>query len=224
MRVGIYHVGNNVNYLRLGAVACAVAKTHGYEVSHLTDMDTPAIDGAKVVRRKMTAPMAVFRMQHHQVDGEWLFIDSDVLIHKPVDRVFEHEFSIALAQRKPSDGTNTEGALPLYKEMPYNMGVVFSRSPQFWAEVEKELLTYDANLQHWMGDQLAWCKLIAAKPRLVKLLDCRFNFPPGKNGKLYGAPIVHYKGNRKPMMMDHAYGILSGADVSSTEPAATLPA
>lgn len=214
MRVGIYHVGTNVNYLRLGALAAAVAQTHGYEVVHLTDMDTPAIAGVDtVIRRKMQVPMAVFRMQHHQIEGEWLFIDTDVLIHKPAHEVFPLIEEIAVAQRKTGDGTNTDTSDPKFKEMPYNMGVVFSQTPLFWASVEAELLTYDAELQHWMGDQLAMNRLLGSVR--AKVLPCGYNFPPPKAGvwaDIKDAHIVHYKGARKPLMIKHAMKILHGAD------------
>lgn len=217
MKVGIYHVGDNIHYLRLGSLAAAVAQTHGYEVVHLTDMKTPPIARVDtVIRRKMQVPLAVFRMQHHQIEGEWAFIDTDVLIHKPVheDVFFPIVQDIAVAERKHDDGTNSETADELYKEMPYNMGVVFSQSPEFWRDVEKELLTYDAEKQHWMGDQLAMNRILAKEKRAM-ILSCGYNFPPGKDGKLHGAHVVHYKGKRKPLMIDHAYKILHGADCKS---------
>ena len=212
MQVGIFHIGDIEGYLKLGSLAAQVAKhtMPGVNVVHLTDFDTPQIHWTdSAIRTERNCPMAVFRMRHQQILGEWLFIDPDVLIRKPVDNLFEdYGFSIALANRKPGDGTTNPDTDPLFKEMPHNTGVVFSRCPEFFHAVEKELLTYDAEMQEWMGDQLAINRIKDAWN--CKLLPSGYNFPPGRDGKVGSVHIAHYKGHRKPLMVEHAFKILHG--------------
>ena len=206
MRIGIYNIGSIEEHRQLGALAVRVAKhtMPGVEVWHLTDETTPAIDGAIVSRMARDCPMAVLRMRHHQASGDWLFIDTDVLVLKDVAHVFDEDFDIAIASRVAGDGAHG----PAWVEMPHNMGVVFSRSPEFWGEVEDELETYEPRLQQWMGDQLAVCRMIKRGAVDAKIIPGEvYNFPP-RSPAVGDAAIAHYKGKRKPWMIAKAQKIL----------------
>ena len=212
MQVGIFHIGNKDDRNKIGSLAARVAKQTlpGVSVIHLTDTHTPMLDGAdRAIRMERNVPMAVFRMKHHQLHGEWLFIDTDVLIVEDVRNVFKDEFDIAIASRVNGDGANG----PAFAEMPHNMGVVFSRGPYFWEAVEKELLTYDNKLQEWMGDQLAVCRLIKRGDFKTKIIPGeKYNFPPFRPYETGNASIVHYKGPRKAWMVEHANYLLELPD------------
>lgn len=213
MRVGIFHIGSRDDRNFIGSLAARVAKQTmpDVEVCHLTDSQTPMLVGAdRAVRMERNVPMAVFRMQHHQADGEWLFIDTDVLIHSDIQDVFKDSFDIAIASRVNGDGAHG----PAYAEMPHNMGVVFSRNSEFWKAVEKELKTYDNKLQEWMGDQLAVCRLIKRNEFNTKIIPGeKYNFPPFRPYDTNNASIVHYKGPRKPWMVEHAQYLLNETEV-----------
>lgn len=208
MRVGMFLIGNDEGYRYLGSLAAQVCKhtMPGVEVCHFTDMDSLEIPGVDtVICREKTVPMAVFRMQHHQVEGDWLFIDVDCLVVKDVQHVFDGEFDIAIASRVQNDGTQGKR----WEEMPHNMGVVFSRSPEFWKAVEKDLLTYEPKMQEWMGDQLAVCRLIMKNQFDTLIIPGEtYNFPPS-SAEMNDAAIRHYKGRRKPLMVANAKGILN---------------
>lgn len=204
MKLGLYLVGESDEFSAMGALAAQVAQhaMPGIEVWHFTDHLTRPIKGCKVSRMERRVPLAVFRMQHHQVPGEWLFTDVDVLVTQDVSPVFNDRFDIALAQRLDGDGAK---GYPAFSEMPHNMGVVFSRAPEFWKAVEKELRTYDAKQQQWMGDQLAVCRLL--KHFDHKILSFHYNFPPSRAGET--DIITHYKGWRKQWMPETALNILN---------------
>lgn len=194
--------GRNLDgYRMLGAKAAEVVRSvmPGVEVVHLTDMDSAPIKGVSAVKRlEKNCPMAVHRMRHHQAEGEWLFIDIDVLVVKDVTDVFESQFDIALSSRSDTDQVQYEFGTA----MPYNMGVVFSRSPAFWKAVETELLTYSSQLQEWMGDQLAVCRLVDAPEHDVLVLDGNiYNCTPESKVDLSKPSILHFKGDRKEQMM-----------------------
>ena len=165
------------------------------EVWQLTDGNTPkvpGIDGCLRVGGDM--PMAVRRVTaHSMLHGEWLFVDTDVVIQKDVRHVFESAFLVAVTDRVGSLWEHS----PDVKDMPYNMGVTFSRSPKFWEDVKERLLQLDPELQQWCGDQLVVCSL--AGPKYLKVLPGHiYNFTPGtRDEDRSHAAIVHYKGARK---------------------------
>lgn len=165
------------------------------EVWQLTDGNTPkvaGIDGCLRVGGDM--PMAVRRMTaHSMLHGEWLFVDTDVVVQKDVRHVFESPFLVAVTDRVGSLWEHS----PDVKDMPYNMGVTFSRSPDFWLDAKEKLLQLDPELQQWCGDQLVVCAL--AGPKYLKVLPGHiYNFTPGtRDEDRSHAAIVHYKGARK---------------------------
>jgi hypothetical protein len=209
MKVGIFHIGNqglspihDLNF-RVGQIAVKAAKDAmpDVEVCHLASSEAQELPGVdRVFRRKKDVPMAMFRMQHHaSVEGDWLFIDTDVIIKKDVRDVFDDKtFDIAIADRK---GTDMEGS-SYAKVMPYNMGVVFSRSPAFWKSAYIYLSKLPAQYQEWEGDQRVVCDMIANPNGYeVKIIPGKtYNYPPQK-GENDQASILHYKGARKKWLL-----------------------
>jgi hypothetical protein len=182
------------------------------KVVQFTDMTTPVIKGVDEVRRKPSEPMALLRMRHHSgVKGDWLFVDTDVYFQQDVCRVFrENKFDIAVTNR---NWEHLKAAGGFTARMPFNTGVVFSRSPRFWREVYRRLRLFPASLQQWMGDQEAIGDLVAENAEMGwftvhQLSGSRFNYPPEiklqttATQRLEAAAIVHYKGpSRKKQML-----------------------
>lgn len=178
------------------------------DVVHFTDEQSRNIEGVDAVFRLQKAPMAQLRMQHHaNVSGDWLFVDTDVLFQQDVRGVFSRPFDIAYTDR---DWDHLKPAAGFTEEMPYNMGVVFSRSPQFWADVLERLRQLSKPERRWMGDQQVFCEVIAAnRYQCVALPGSRYNFPPSLDPEDTESPqleqqaaIVHFKGpRRKPLML-----------------------
>jgi hypothetical protein len=181
-------------------------------VVQFTDDATPAIKGVDEVRRKPSEPMALLRMRHHSsVTGDWLFVDTDVYFQRSVKSVFrEHEFDIAVTNR---DWKHLKAAGGFTARMPFNTGVVFSRSPAFWREVYGRLRQYPKSLQQWMGDQEVIGDLVHENEdmrwfSIHQLKGSLFNYPPTirlektEGTRIDEAWIVHYKGpSRKKMML-----------------------
>jgi len=172
----------------------------GVEIVHLTNGECPGASGVdSVLRIPGNVPMAIRRMRHHaSLEGDWLLIDTDCVILKDVRHVFDDAFDIAVTDRKGSkwDGT-------WYSElMPFNMGVTFSRSPQFWKAVLSELEKAPPKFQQWEGDQLMVGKLW--KDWNTKILPGRiYNFTPEKReDSREHAAILHFKGSRKEWVND----------------------
>lgn len=211
MKIGTFYVYVNeaslphVEFAKL-MLKSAKAAMPDVEVWHLTDADTPALEGVDGVHRiGGNLPMAARRMSHNaSLTGDWLFIDPDIIIRKDVRKVFDAPFDIALTDRI---GTDMEGT-PYAKSMPYNLGVAFSRSPRFWKRVLLHMSGLSPKLQQWTGDQLVVCAMIKqdmVPDFKVRILPGRiYNFPPTSADDGKDAAICHYKGPRKAKLMEVA--------------------
>ncbi len=218
MNVGFFHIDRPTSQSTMqhdcarGLVRSVRKKMPDAKVYQFTDQTSKAVDGVDAVRRKPLEPMALLRMRHHAgVKGEWLFVDTDVLIQQDVQGIFDDPFDIAIARR---DWTHVKPAVGFSQRMPYNIGVVFSRCPHFWGEVYTRLRLRDARERDWMGDQSVICEVIdEERPRydVTFLAGAKYNYPPVLAGvdlnrrashEYRDARIVHYKGaERKAMML-----------------------
>lgn len=193
MRLGFYAQGKG-EHLDMAKHLIASSKRFMPDVPiyQLTDGETPCLEGAEALRIAGDIPMGVRRLMHYDREGDWLFVDTDVVIHKDVRHVFERDFDVAMASRV---GTYMEGA-PYTKANPYNFGVVFSRNPECWRKLVPILKTMEPQWQRWGGEQLLACQLGVGYK--LEVLPCWYNFTPEKQtDSLTAAYIVHYKGPRK---------------------------
>lgn len=206
MTVGFFHVARGETpHVRLAAALMRSVRRAMPDVSivHLTDALTPAIDGVDVVQRQGPAPIALGCLEAYAAcEGEWLFVDTDVIVQRDVRYIFERPFDIAVANR---DGTlrPKEVGTKFMRGMPFNKGAVFSRSPTFWVAAAAHLRTLSEKRQHWMGDQLSTNHVIATGRFRVEILPSRYNYPPLlKDEDVSTKAILHYKGPRKTWMLE----------------------
>jgi len=79
--------------------------------------------------------------------------------------------------------------------MPYNTGVMFSRSKSFWVDCLDWLRDKPESLQQWYGDQYAVAAIAGNGSYQVKELPCdKFNWSPNSREDTSDARIWHYKG------------------------------
>lgn len=174
------------------------------KIHHLTDDRCPTLPGLDSTRVLAgNYPMAIRRMLHHaRCDGEWLFVDSDIVIQKDVSDVFNEPFDVALTDR---EGTITN-EVKFAEVMPHNIGVVFSRSPKFWETVAANVRRLAPQQQEWMGDQIivnAMVKQGGHGFNIKTIPGSVYNYPPkSATDDLSNAAIVHYKGNRKQWLLE----------------------
>lgn len=174
----------------------------GVEIVQFTDETSPQIHGVDAVRRKPHGRMLERRLEHYaEADGEWLLIDTDVVVQQDVRGVFGSTFDVAMADRNWSHLPKTPDLTAL---MPFNTGVVFSRSTAFWRAVLATWRGFTPEQQaDWYSEQLAVAAVVRAGAYSVLTLPGMvYNYPPATaaDAKLAAARIVHYKGNRKPWM------------------------
>lgn len=217
MTIGFLHIdthSKSAEEARLcaRAMVSSALKVMPYtEIVQFTDMTTKPLKGVDDVRRKPSEPMGLLRMRHCAgVDGEWLFVDTDVLFQQPVDSIFKRDFDVAVTSR---DWSHVKHAVGFSQRMPFNTGVVFSRCPRFWSEAYTRLRSLDPGQQQFMGEQQVICDMAQETDRffIKHLKGSVYNYPPEVPGKPTkeemeaAAAILHYKGaERKAMMLKRA--------------------
>lgn len=162
-------------------------------VFQLTDEKTAAV--AEPIRIPGDMPMGVRRVSHYAaLEGDWLFVDTDILIKRDVSHVFDEPFDLAVASR---EGTYMHGSS--YSESnPYNFGVVFSRNREPWKLLLKHLREMDTQYQNWGGEQLLLGALVKSCRYKTKVLSSSYNFTPlTRDEDLSDKHIIHLKGPRK---------------------------
>ncbi len=174
----------------------------GTEVWQFTDENSPEVLGVTGVKRiPGEMPMAVRRMLHHaSVEGDWLFVDSDVVLQKDVRDVFDQPFDVALTDRIGTDMEGSKYALA----MPCNMGVTFSRCPRFWETARRRLMKLPKPYQEWEGDQIVVCSMAQDELEEFEILMLPgrvYNYPPSGTESLEHAAIVHYKGKARKYLL-----------------------
>lgn len=218
MNVGFYLTegGGPTGYV-LADYLIASVRRHmpGVQIHHFTDDKSAAAVGVDVVTRRRGGAVMLCRAAHQaEVDGDWLFVDTDVVIERDVHYVFNSQFNIAVTDRiwphlPPVGGDFTT-------KMPYCAGVVFSRCRAFWVEVHRRMMAMPVDSQKWYGDQRAIAEeLDTGRYQQLTLPGMTYQYPPAAGEVPVGTAITHYKGkDRKAMLLRRIYadwGILTYA-------------
>lgn len=182
----------------------------GVHVTQLTDDVTPEIPGVDKVLRRPACPLATLRtFWQSALDGDWVFCDADVVFQEDLRPLFEgpgSEFYVALADRQ-ADGPHPGGG------MEHNVGVVYSRSREFWREIHERVKALPLlpgvgprSQSDWFADQIEVNALAHSGRYRVRRLLPRYNYAPHPDGSdvagAAAAAVVHYKGpHRKALLM-----------------------
>lgn len=191
----------------------------------LTDSST-ALDGliskANVVRQSVNTEELMLersRMQLQYLRDSKLrtpvvFLDSDILINGPINKILKKKFDIALTVRDHS-------------EMPINGGIIILNNRQRKATIqffERYVGNFERNFrigEKWYGDQLALSDLVfddSAKYlggarydvngcRVLIIPASEFNYSPNEDTEFSTKPltqsVLHFKGARKQLMFEY---------------------
>jgi len=169
------------------------------ECIQLSDEDTPAIDGCEIARKPWGDNPMIFKMQHlAEIEGDCLVLDTDVIVQADLSPVFALPFDVALTWR---DGPiyDPTGRVDVTKTMPYNCGVMWSRTPQFWRDC---LAWCKDKPVGWYADQLA-VAAVSKQYDTLRLHCDNFNYTPLSPSEDVSRRLaIHYKGNRKEWMFN----------------------
>lgn len=169
------------------------------EVWQLTTAEGPAIDGFDRVHRvDVHGEFGVRRcMAHADVEGDTLFVDSDVTILTDVRHVFD-------GARWDWAVTTRHDPINPAKWLPYNSGVTFCRRPALYYQ-----------LADWLEEmpftrpgegillELTFCNFVRARHENVAVLAGEaYNYLPREPREdLQSRAIVHWKGVRRKEWM-----------------------
>lgn len=188
-------------------------------IVQFTDERTPAVAGIDTLIRRPVSDevLMVARLDHlaHFEHHEAVFLDTDIIVRRDLGEVFGLPFDVALTRRygeltvaadDPFRRHFSSGNLIDY--MPYNAGVMFSRTQDFWVDCLKACTDMHPNFHRWYGDQMA-LKAVADRNyyAVFELAEGRLNYAP-EHARDWPdeALILHYKGGRKAWMKDYPLG------------------
>jgi hypothetical protein len=214
------HVGDDLSLptLLVASLRKAMPSTRVVQLSDKTTAAVPGVDDT--VRRDWDGTRLMsFRLEHYAAlpEASWLLLDTDMIVQADVSVVFEMDgrFDVAMHRRE-----STIVRPPAWEEfpellgqdlasfMPYNTGVIFSRSARFWAVARQRLAGLEARYHRWFGDQVAVRMALETGDFRALDLHPAFNYTPQEeHDDVRRAYIVHYKGKRKAWMLArHAGG------------------
>lgn len=204
MKVGFYlsEKRNAEAYVLADAMVRSVRNAMpGVQVHQFTDERSGILWGVDSYSRKDGKIIQRLRLEHYAAEGEWLFIDTDCIMQRALEIVPHGD--IAIADRNGSLLPAEVGS-DFMLRMPYNLGVVYSRCPEFWKAALEKWDSYDTPTKEaiW-SDQLAVCATIKAGSFLAYVLPgATTNLAPmTEDQDVSGAAVVHYKGKRKAWML-----------------------
>jgi hypothetical protein len=206
VRVGFYHAARGDETVPRARIAALVASVRSQmpavRLTHFTDLVTAPIVGVDDVLRRPMLPIAHARIDAYAaVEGDWLFLDTDVIVQENVSDVFRQSFDVAVSDRV---GTlrDVDYGTKFMALMPYNSGVMFSRCQAFWRAALQAVDGYSPKRKVWMGDQQALCDVIASGRFAVAVLPSRFNYPPHRHDEdVSDKAILHFKGKTRKSWM-----------------------
>lgn len=205
MKIGFFHTGESAVHRRMAALLIGSARRvmPGVEVVQLTDASTTPMQDVDAVQIYPPAPLALAVLEAYaRCDGDWLLVDTDVVIQKDVRHVFEEPFAVAVADREGTLKAKEVGT-KFMTSMPYNKGAVYSRSTTFWKAAADQLRLWPTKQQEWMGDQKAMCAIIRTGRFAVRVLPNTYNYAPLRRDEdVSDKAIVHYKGERKSWLLE----------------------
>lgn len=201
MIVAFLHVGPDPT---LAEIMVESVKRHmpTVPIIHMRDEHTPQIGDVTQIIPWDGERLMTYRLRHLAAlpKGDVVTLDTDLIVQKDLRPVFHRPFAVALTKRKgPIYGGDGKD---ITEAMPYNAGVCFTKTPDFWRDCYAWIQEQSEALQTWYGDQYA-LKHFAQKYDALDL-DCgHWNYTPGTAREDVSAKaIVHYKGNRKQWMVD----------------------
>lgn len=198
MKIAFYHDHHADRHIYERAFACA---REVYPAAHLIHLcaaggieTLPDVTRLEVILKGTFAEQRCFAhlLTHLRWPGEdILFLDTDCFLLAPVDEVWEEPFDLCVTLMER----------PLHHMMPTNSGVVFSRSPEFWALLfqRNQGLPFNVNDHSWVQLETNFNNLLS-KPRfrVSYVAGSLYNHIPEDPAEVAAdAKIVHWKGPRK---------------------------
>ena len=165
-------------------------------------------------------------------DRDSVLIDQDLVFLDDPRHVFAAPFDLALTWREVNEGVRTPDGHHIWH--PVNAGVIFCRhaaQPRvhgFFAQALSGVIALNEEMRVWYGDQEIFLRLIGRAafarfppPEYVEAAGAQIRLLPGEiynftyghaatvaDIPTQGKSIIHFKGARKPQMLEFAAKVL----------------
>lgn len=194
MRVAFYLDLPTEEYLWFAKKAAIRARNRipGAHLTLLTTRDFPGlVDQSFDLVERLDLKMDCFYgyrkcVANSTVDGECLFLDVDCIVQRDVSPIWDTPFDLALCLRYMSK---------MVEKTPFNGGVAFSRSREFWRDVAGKHSDHTCPAD----TERRFSEVAMNDKYVIRALNGDiYNYSPKtKEEDVSGRAIVHYKGDRK---------------------------
>lgn len=133
------------------------------------------------------------------IDGDVISLDYDIIVQDDLTHVFDKPFDVAFTKRPEADKTVAKTL-----QASYNMGVIFSRSPEFW-KYAKAIYDVQPDRDGWLRSQSLVSQIalyLSDRFKMIELPGEVYNHSPmTRDEDVSMRKVVHYKGKRKYWML-----------------------
>lgn len=199
-------VGGGIDNRLAPIMIKSIRKTHAnariYQITDGATQKSPGVDG--VTRSGQLLPLMTFGLEGLLClpDEPLIVIDTDVVIQRNLDHVFDEPFDLGVTRRYRAVTIQGESKP---HDTPYNGGILFSRNAATVRALYDACLEEPEAKQDWFGKEYAMKRI--AEERRLKVKEfpgLEYNFSPdSKNENVDDKYVVHYKGkSRKHWMLE----------------------
>ncbi len=179
-------------------MASVKRSTPGAEFIHLTDMDTPAFAN-RVMRCEPRADdnrCVSWCEQIAELPTDTVILDTDVIVLADLHELLITKADIVVTQRR-----NPERRIA-GRYMPYLFGVCMSRTPAFWRDMRDRVVKMAGEDARWWGIQITLPVMVTEGRWNIQSVPCdEWNYTPKAGESIDGRKALHYKGQRKELMV-----------------------
>lgn len=150
------------------------------------------------------------------IDGNVISLDYDIIVQDDLTPIFDQPFDVAFTKRPEVDKTVAKSL-----QASYNMGVIFSRSPEFW-KYAKAIYDVQPDRDGWLRSQSLVSQIalyLSDRFKMIELPGEVYNYSPMmREEDVSMRKIVHYKGKRKYWMLpENERGSIDSSVSKTTE-------
>lgn len=177
-------------------MASVTRSTPGAEFIQMTDLTTPAM-AERVIRTAPNGNMCATRCeQHAELPPDAVILDTDVIVLADLHELLIPGADLVVTKRRDPE-RKIAG-----RYMPYLVGVIASRTPAFWRDMRSRVEKMSGEDARWWGLQITLPNMVAEGRWNIQSVPCdEWNYTPKPGESPEGRKLLHYKGERKKLMV-----------------------
>ena len=180
----------------------------GNDIWHITDQDGEAVPGTTTFRYPRSKGDGINLWEARAraaLNIPGMYCDNDMIFQRSYEPLMDLDCDVVIT-RQDRKVLDTEGNC-LSDVMPYNGGIILCKNTDYFPNLVEIMEQMPFQLQHWYGNQMAMKELVNAFSTVM--LPCStYNYTPDKYEDslkdMSDKWCVHFKGARKPWMIEYA--------------------